>query len=360
MRSGTCRPALATLRCDLVARADILFRECWGEPRDPRAVRWRPARRKVGDDPRRMMMQGPQRGLWYDSRSGRGGDLFDFLAVERLGLDAARSDFARAMAEAGCWLGSTATRLAPCPPPIETPKPAPSVATELRTILAVAEPLAGRALRYWVETRALDPHPLRTIRRIPAGALFRRPRGSLLPFAEREAVLILGHDFQGSVRAIQRIILARDGIGRDKALPKFALGPIGTFPPFFSAQSRDAARGILVLAEGPETAGAIWSATGARVLVCGGGIARRVGDLSRLATVILAVETDALDSPSARALTRAVAEARAAGAVIGLLRCGGPPGSGYDAADLIREDGGRARLRTLVADIADRLHRRRC
>ena len=360
MRPGTRCPDLAALRQSLVARADLLFREYWGDPRNPHAARWRPVRCKPGDDPRRMVMQGPQRGFWYDSRSGRGGDLFDFLAVERLGLDAARSDFARAMAEAGCWLGSTATQLAHCPPPIETPKPAPSVATELRTILAVAEPLTGRALRYWVETRSLDPPSWRTIRRLPAGVLSRRSRGSPLPFAEREAVLILGRDVQGTVRAIQRIILSRDGIGRDPDLPKFALGPIGTFPPFFSAQSRDAARGILVLAEGPETAGAIWSATGARVLVCGGGIARRVGDLSRLAMVILAVETDALDSPSARALTRAVAEARAAGAVIGLLRCGGPPGSGYDAADLIREDGGRARLRTLVADIADRLHRRRC
>ena len=361
MNPSKPRADLDTLRRDLVARADILFRDCWGEPRNSHAVRWRPARRKPGDDPRRMMMQGPQRGLWYDSRSGQGGDLLDFLAVEHLGLAKAQADFPRVLEEAGRWLGRSPARLTPRPRNIEKPPDLDAaVSAELRVVLAAAEPLAGRALRYWTETRNLDLPPRRTILHLPGDALSRRPPGSFLPFADREAVLILGRDMHGSVRAIQRILLARDGIGRDPALPKFALGPIGTFPPFFAARSRDAARGILVLAEGPETAGAIWSATGARVLVCGGGIARRVRELTRLATVILAVEADAPDNLSARALTRAVSEARAAGAVIGLLGCGGPAGSGYDAADLIREEGCRTRLRMLVVDLADRLHRRRC
>ena len=57
--------------------------------------------------------------------------------------------------------------------------------------------------------------------------------------------------------------------------------------------------------------------------------------LSPLATVIVAVEADAPDNPAARAVTRVVAEARATGARIGLLQCGGAPGSGFDAADLM-------------------------
>lgn len=352
---------LDALRRDLVARADILFRECWGDPQNPHAARWRPARRKLGDDPRRMVMQGPQRGLWYDSLNGRGGDVFDFIAAERLGLDAARRDFPRVIMEASCWLGAPPT-LPIQPPPWDMGaliSPAPAFAEELDAVLAVAEPLTGRALRYWVETRGLDPPPIRTVLRLPAKALSRRPRGSPLPFADREAVLVLGRDCHGTIRAMQRILLAHNGIERDPDLPKFSLGPIGSFPPVFAPRRRDAAQGILVFAEGPETAGAIWSATGARVLVCGGGLARRVRGLTPHATVILAVEADAFDSPAARAITRAVAEARATGAVIGLLHCGGPPGSGYDAADLIREDGGRSRLRRLVADLADRLHRRR-
>jgi len=304
------RSDLDTLRRDLVARADILFRDCWGDPRNPNAARWRPARRKPGDDPRRMMMQGPQRGLWYDSRSGQGGDLFDFLAVERLGLTKAQAGFPRVLEEAGRWLGRSPALLTSRPCSIEKPPDLDAVVSaELLAVLAAAELLTGRALRYWTETRNLDLPPRRTILRLPGGALSRRPPGSLLPFADREAVLVLGRDVHGSPRAIQRIILAQDGIGRDSALPKFALGPIGTFPPFFAA---------------------------------------------------VAVEADAPDNPSAQALTRAIAEARAAGAVIGLLRCGGAPGSGYDAADLIREEGGRARLGTLVADLAARLHWRRC
>jgi len=351
------RPELDTLRRDLVARADILFRDCWGDPSNPHAIRWRPARRKPGDDPRRMMMQGPQRGLWYDSRSGHGGDLFDFLAVERLGLNAAKMDFCRVIEEANQWLGTAPVLQGPVAdePRLPTSR---NIDEELRAMLAAAQPLSGRPLRYWCETRHLDLPPSFTILRLPGGALSRRPKGSLLPFAEREAVLVLGRDVRGTVCAVQRIILAQGGIERDPALPKFALGPIGLFPPFFPARSRDAARGILILSEGPETAGAIWSATGARVLVCGSSIVRRLRMLSPLATVIVAVEADAPDNPAARALTRAVAEARATGARIGLLQCGGAPGSGFDAADLIREEGGRARLRSLVVRLADRLHLR--
>ena len=357
MKSLNPGPDLGALRRDLIARADILFRECWGDPRNPHATRWRPARRKPGDDPRRMVMQGPQRGLWYDSRSGQGGDIFDFLAVERLGLNTAKMDFCRVMEEANRWLGTAPILPMSFPNELRAPTNR-DVDEELRAILAVAESLSGRSLRYWCETRYLDLPPPSTILRLPGGALSRRLKGSLLPFAEREAVLVLGRDVRGTARAIQRIILTQGGIERDPALPKFALGPIGLFPPFFPARSHDVARGILILAEGPETAGAIWAATGARVLVCGGSIARRLRMLSPLAMVIVAAEADAPDNPAARAVTRAVAEARANGARIGLLHCGGDPGSGFDAADLIREEGGRARLRSLVARLADRLHLR--
>jgi len=353
--TGTRSIDLDALRRDLISRADLLFRECWGDPRNPHAIRWRPARRKTGDDPRRMVMQGPQRGLWYDSRTGQGGDLFDFLAIERLGLDAARMDFCRVLEEAGQWLGTAPV----LPVPVSDEPCAPhdqDVEAELRAVLAIAEPLSGRPLRYWSETRRLDLPPPDTILRLPGVALARRPKGSLLPFAKREAVVVLGRDVRGTVCAIQRIILVRGGIERDPTLPKFALGPIGLYPPFFPARSRDVARGILILAEGPETAGAIWSATGARVLVCGGSIARRLRTLSPLATVIVAVESDAPENAASRALTRAVAEARANGARIGVLNCGGAPGSGFDAADLIREEGGRAEIRARVARLADRLH----
>ena len=355
MTTGIRSIDLVALRRELICRADLLFRECWGEPRNPYAIRWRPARQKPGDDPRRMFMQGPQRGLWYDSRSGQGGDLFDLLAVERLGLNTARMDFCRVLEEASRWLGTAPV----LPGPFTAEPRAPSncnIDEELRAILAAAQPLSDRPLRYWSETRRLDLPPSSTILRLPGGALSRRPKGSLLPFAEREAVLVLGRDVRGTVHAVQRIILAYGGIERDPALPKFALGPIGLFPPFFPARPHDVASGILILAEGPETAGAIWSATGARVLVCGGSIARRVRMLSPLATVIVAVEADAPDNPASRALTRAVAEARANGARIGLLNCGGAPGSGFDAADLIREEGGRTEIRTRVARLADRLH----
>jgi len=91
------------------------------------------------------------------------------------------------------------------------------------------------------------------------------------------------------------------------------------------------------------------------VLVCGGGLARRVRGLSYLSTVIVAMEADAPENPTRKALVRAVAEARANGARVGLLDCGGKPGSGFDAADLIRQEGGRQVLRKRIARLARRL-----
>ncbi len=357
MKVGADRPDLDAIRRDLVSRADILFRECWDEPRNPNAVRWRPARRKPGDDPRRMVMQGPQRGLWYDSMKEQGGDLFDLIAVERLGMADAQADFPRVVEEVSQWLGAASI---PASPP-DHPNALQSVSdieVEREAVLDVLEPLDGHALQYWTETRGLDPPPGQVVMRLPPGVLTRHPNGSKLPFAEREAVVVLGRDLFGNVQAFQRILLIPGIARRDPALPKFALGAIGQFPPFFPSRPRDTARSILVFAEGPETAAAIWSASGARVLVCGGGMARRVRGLSRLATVIVAVEADAPDSPAARALAKAVSTARANGARLALLSCGGEPGSGFDAADLIREEGGRTRLRALVAHLADRLHRR--
>lgn len=353
-------PPVEPLRLALRDRAEALFLDIWGEPRDSRAVRWRPQRRKPGDDPRRMMMQGPERGLWYDSARGLGGDLLDLIAVERLGLTDARRDFRRVLAEAARWLGTPARthyrEYAARHGGSDNTVDAVSAQGDIHAVLSVAEPLAGRALRYWTGTRGLDPPPASVVLHLPGGALERRPKGSRLPFAEREAVLVLGRDVRGEVRALQRILLTPGGITRDPALPKFAVGPIGQYPPFFPSRHHDAARGILVLAEGPETAGAIWSVAGCRALVCGGGLAGRVRGLSRLSTAIVAVEADAPDNPALRALHLAVADARVRGARIGLLDCGGRPGSGFDAADLIREEGGRQVLRERIARLARRLH----
>lgn len=349
------------LRRALRDRAEDVFLDLWGEPRNPSSLRWRPRRSRPGDDPRRMVMRGAQRGLWYDSARGQGGDLLDLIAVERLRLPDARGDFRRVLEEANRWLGTPPQAIklhrggARRPQGTDNERNAKTVADLLAAVVAVAEPLGGCTLRYWTETRGLDPPPPATILRVPAGVLPRRPKGSRLPFVEREAVLVLGRDVRGEVCALQRILLRPGGITRDPGLPKFALGPIGAFPPFFPARSRDVALGILALAEGPETAGAIWSAAGARVLVCGGGLARRVRGLSYLSTVIVAMEADAPENPTRKALVRAVAEARANGARVGLLDCGGKPGSGFDAADLIRQEGGRQVLRKRIARLARRL-----
>lgn len=339
------------VRRDLTARAEMLFQAIWGEPANPRAAVWRPKRKKPGDDPRRMAMRGNRRGLWHDAVADRGGDILDFVATGLCGMSRAREDFLRVLETATDWLGAPSPYLDPIrstqPPALDEPLDA-----LLGEIADALRPLDGRALSYWRDVRGLDPSPGGLAMRLPAGALARRPSGSRLPYAEREAVAVLGRDRQGRIRALQRIILRPGGVVRDPRLPKFSLGPISAWPPFFASRPFDAARGVLVLAEGPETAAAIWSASGARVLVCGGSMAGRVRRMGRLSNAIIAVDADAPDSPAAQTLTSALMAGRSQGARLRLLRCDGPPCSGYDAADLIREAGGRDRLRALVAEAA--------
>lgn len=350
------RFAIEEIRRGLLDRAEDIFREVWGPPRNPNAARWRPARKRHGDDPRRMVMHGAQRGLWFDSMRVVGGDLLDLYAIEKLGMEKARADFRVVIGEVARWLGTTPRQVVPLHLGRASGRASAEVEDELAAVLEIAEPLAGRALSYWTIARNLDEPPSGTIMRIPQGALTRRPKGSILPYAEREAVLVLGRDRAGNVRAFQRIILERTGIERDRSCPKFSLGPIGTYPPFFAGRKE---RSILVYAEGPESAGAMWSATGSRVLVCGGAMARRVRELPPFASVILAVEADAPDNPAWVSLVRSIRQARAGGAVIGLVDCGGEPGSGFDAGDLIRQEDGRHRLKHETARIAERVRRHR-
>lgn len=79
-----------------IDRAEELFRLAWGEPHKTAKRQWR-AR---DSSARAMWMQGPKRGKWHDFKSGAGGDILEFVAVEFCGLSSARDDFPSRLARA--------------------------------------------------------------------------------------------------------------------------------------------------------------------------------------------------------------------------------------------------------------------
>ena len=348
------------LRREAAAHADRLFVMAWGDPRSPRAHIWRPRKDGVGDDPRRMIMTGPDRGLWYDSARCIGGDIFDFVAVHVCGLAAAKADFPRVLAEIAACLGTGGRR--PAPPPVAAPASLPDETARLDDALAMIEraatPLAGPALAYWTRARGLSVPPDDLVMRLPRGALTRQPAVMKLPYASAEAVLIMGRDRRGALRAVQRILILPDGRDRDRNRPKFSLGPVKQFPPTFPARADDAALGLPVLAEGPESAGAIWSAAGCATVVCCGGFGAQLSRLSPGDRAVLAIEADARGCPARTALAKAVLTARARGVILALWRLDEAAGSKIDAADIIRGDQGAQRIRRLVHEAAQSAMRR--
>ena len=349
------------LRRLAIDHADRLFIDGWGAPQNPRANIWRPQRAGHGDDPRRMSMTGDKRGLWYDSAACEGGDIFEFIARFICGIATARADFARVAAETRARIN------APCPAPLR--KAAISgdhsqdgaTAEALDLLSRAAAPLSGPALAYWTKARGLDMPPEQLVMRIPGGAIPRQPRGSKLPFGNCEAVLIAARDRTGVLQAAQRIFVLPDGGDRDRRRPKLSIGPIGQFPPEFAPRAHidDPACGSTVFAEGPESAAAIWSATGSRVRVCCGGFGGQLSRLDAGDCAILAIEADAAGSPARNGLAKALKAARSRGVNAVLWRIAEPRGSKADAADLIKRPGGRRIILHLIQEAAERAQRRR-
>ena len=339
------------VRLALADHAEGLFRELWGEPAKAAGREWRPR----DDAARAMVMRGDRRGLWRDHREGTGGDLLDLIAREVCGLARAGDDFPRALAEAARWCG-----LAPDAAPDRAALAARRAEREAEAaraaeledaaraalvaeLLARARPVAGTPAARYLARRGVADWPAEAFAYLP-------PVPDLpVPNAAFGALVAWARDPAGRIVGGQRIALAEDGTRPPVRIAKPAFGRIGGAPCVLPARDAEGAAGPLYVAEGPETAAAIWAATGAEVCAVFGAGQFEAAPLPRGRRVVLCPDRDAPGSPAAAAFGRAVAAHAAAGAELLVAEAPEPEGSRRDFADTLSERGAEAVREALAA-----------
>ncbi len=195
-----------------------------------------------------------KRGLWFDHEAGEGGDAFDLIQREH------RLSFKKALAWARNWLGDADGH----PPGFHSrPKPAAHEAvpdeTEAKRARAkslwdAGVPINGTPAETYLRARGIDPPEW------PDRLRWSRTTKELLVRLDQS---------EGSFSALQRIRLNPDGsaiANSEGRKIKLSLGPVKGAAAKFGV----GANGPLIIAEGPETALSLWSATGYETwAICG-------------------------------------------------------------------------------------------
>jgi hypothetical protein len=341
-----------------IAQADTLFRLAWGEPANPRAGDWRAKQSSA----LAMWMRGPRRGQWRDYKRGTKGDILELVAIELLGLSSAAQDFPRVLEETARLCGYSDAG-AICPDVLQARKQ-----TRLRDAQKAQEAEAERkaALVARLQERAQEAAQSpaqaylqgRGIDALPAGSVAYLPPVPGLPVLhpQRAALVVWARDDAGRIMGGQRILICEDGSKAPEEPRKPAFGWIEGYPARFPEGRKTApflndgkgGQGLpLYIAEGPETALAIWQATGAEVWAVFGvsGFAKAPAPQGR--RVILCPDCDAPGSPAAEAFNRACEELAARGCQVEIARAPEPEGSKRDLADTLQDSGPEAVAKAL-------------
>lgn len=334
-----------------IDRAEELFRQAWGEPARPAAKQWR-AR---DSSARSMWMHGPDRGKWYDFKSSKGGDVLEFVAVEFCGLSSASDDFPRVLNEAARLCGM-AQGERPNLAELEARKKARQENAERAERRKTAYQAATLAkLQERATEVAQSPAEAylkgRGFLKWPAGPLAHLPpvhrmRGIL--HGEYHSLVVWAQDDEGRIRGLQRVLICEDGSKARVDTRKPSFGNVKGFPARFPASVED---GPLCVAEGPETALAIWQATGFEVWAVFGAdfFAAAPAPIGR--KVILCPDCDAPEKPAALAFDRACIELHGRGCDIHIARAPEPESSKRDFADTLQEQGPEAVAKAVNAAV---------
>lgn len=280
---------------------------------------------------------------FFDQEAGEGGGVL--WLVQHLGQAASDAEAMRWLAAQGIAPAGN-DNLPSLPKPARVIRAANDNAADLAEIAerralaanqyAAALPIEGTPAAAYLRARGLTRWP-RSVRWCPAFAAYPNdPR-------PRPAILFPATDGAGQVQAVQAVRLTAEG-RKAEGRAKTSLGPIGVG--FFRLDGR----GPVHVAEGPETALAVWLATGAPVLACLGPItANRVNaaPCAPAALLVLAGDAAAPDSPAARTLASATAAALARGLAVRVAVPDGP--SGADWNDTLRADGPAAVVAAIAA-----------
>ena len=324
--------------------AEVLFVHAWGVPQSRRGKNWR----AKSNSAQSMEMRGIKRGQWYNHKTGRGGDIFDFVAVHFLGLDTARSGFPAVLREVQRLCGGVLSRTSGevfRPTDAERDlkrraqrEEAREAAQRTKLIEDIQEnirPLADTPGARYLDARCLAKvPPLNFGGFLPANAV------PDLPCSNYASIVTWARDAAGEISGGQRILLKADGTAPTKPnCRKYSFGKkrgsVATLP-----GSNDS--GPLVVAEGPETALAIWSATGFETwsVIDVGGF--KGAPIPRDRTVFFAPDRDAPESPARTTFDKAVQHHRETGCDITVVEPPEPAGSKRDFNDTLIRAGAKA------------------
>lgn len=314
------------IRDALLDRAEDLFRDLLGEPHHAASADWRT--RSTPETS--MAMRGEKRGQWLTFATGEKGDVLDLVAVRLCGLSKAAEDFPAVLEAAARWAGLSVGAV-------------DRSELERRRIerdhKAAAEAAADAARK--AETVADIRIKAKPIEGTPAAAYLASrgittwPEGSVAYLEGNPAALIVwARDDAGQIVGGQRIYVTEAGkraAGADGAkLPKKGFGSIGGFPARLDGPLPEAA---LYVAEGPETALSVWSATGADVWAVFGWTGFKAAPLPLDRPVVLCPDQDAPNGPAAKGFEDAVAHHLARGVNVWVAIAPEPEGSKADLND---------------------------
>lgn len=332
------------VRAALNERAEDVFRLVWGEPERQSAAEWR----VKGQTSRSMVMRGAKRGLWRDHKAGTGGSLLDLVAVEMLGLETARQDFPRVLDEAArfCGLSPDATIDATILEARREAQRARQAAEEAddaarrRRLVAETrarcEPVAGSPAETYLRSRGISVMP-------PGWSYCPALTDLKVKNASHPALVAWGQDDDGNVTGGQRILIDATGAPAEVEVRKPGLGKIAGSPARLGVGSE----GPIVIAEGPETAAAIWQTTGLETWAVFGVSGFGSVTLPQGRDVILCPDADAPGSPAAEAFEKAARAMAARGHDVAIAHVPEREGSKRDLNDTLVRQGAEAVQRAI-------------
>lgn len=316
-----------TIKQIAIDHAEDLFRVIMGEPTDTRTREWRKGRKGSFS----MVMRGAKRGVWTDHESGQGGDILAFIAIHDMGLTNASANFPAVLDRAEALLGlspfdeiDTAElerrrKMREVAQKAEDARETQRKAKVIKVRQNGAQRVTGTMAETYLRERGITKQPPES---------FASYNGGYDP-----ELVIWATDESGTVKGGQGIALF------ERDTRKKAFGNVGGFP---ARLPSDIADGPLIVAEGPETALAIWQETGCETWAVFGAGNFASAPIPTDRTVILAPDADTPDSPAGKAFLAACRQHAANGAQLYIAESGQQVGSKGDLNDTLQEQGSEA------------------
>jgi hypothetical protein len=293
------------------------------------------------------MNLGARRGLWKNHKTDQGGHIFDFVAVHFLGLNKAIDDFPGVLDHTAALLGLSAEDATfPKIDPAQRRRKEQyrkqqdeeeraKKQEEVRQVQKRVKPIPGTPAAAYLRKREIDPDSLDGV------AWYLPPFVSTLPYRQHGHLVFFVTDAEQRVTAGKHIPLQPDGSGvlaRKNGKSSKIKRSFGRTKGA-SLKLPGSSTTPLIVAEGPETALAIWQATGYEtwsVLDVGGFLNFAPPDGRSL---ILCPDQDAPDSPAAKTFAKAVERLRGMGKAVAIARAPEPAGSKNDFNDTLMRVG---------------------